>query len=175
MKIALCIVFICLSACDNTRSSSVRSQEMEAIAWLVEDCCHDIKRDPRELVTEKGSIGQIKIASWLANGDLSVQQDSYPLHVRKRQEQWIIIKQGLHSGAIVSKNNALLRLNDEISAEERAIFEETVLQENQLRGSTDRLVLQQAGLKARSRQSFSMLQALANARLALDRQVLKND
>lgn len=171
----LILYVLCTTSCSAQRSYRISAEEITRSAWFVEDCCHDIKRRPGELVREHSSVGQLQIAHWLALGDLSTEQDRYPLHIEKRRQHWLIIKQGLQGKHIISRDNGSLALNPQISSRDRHIFEQSVTQENIFRANTDRLVLQQAGLEARSAHGQQLLQALVRARVDLDRQVAMHE
>jgi hypothetical protein len=171
MKVLLCfsLSLICLCACQQTRQQSLSDKEITDCAWLIEDICHALPRVGAELVTKHSSMAQLNIASWLANGDLSVQQRDYPLHLQKRREQWLIISQGLRDKSIISLDNGRLQLADDIDPIKRDIFKLSVETENQMRSNIDRIALQHAGLAARSERAQALLLALRAARVHLDR------
>lgn len=174
MKSACLVLCCCLCACGTPRSTVHMSQkEMQACAWLIEDICHGLQRSGAELVHEDSSMAQLNIASWLANGDLSVEQDSYPLHIKKRRRQWLVISQGLRDGSIHSRNNGQLELAEDIEHMKRQIFSKSIDEENQLRINTDRIALKHAGLEARSERARTLLHLLRTARVQLDRQLGK--
>ena len=174
-KSLLLLVLLLFASCNDSRSYRIHDDEIKRSAWFIEDCCHDIKRRPGELVRANSSVGQLQIAHWMALGDLSREQDRYPLHIEKRRQHWLIIKQGLRGQQIRSRDNGFIALSQEISTADRQIFADSVSQENLFRANTDRLVLQQAGLEARSARGQQLLQALVQARVALDRQVLVHE
>ena len=175
ISIFCCICTVMLTSCSQQRSYRISDDEITRSAWFIEDCCHGIRRRAGELVRAQSSVGQLQIAHWMAIGDLSTEQDRYPLHIEKRRQHWLIIKQGLQGKQITSLDNGALALNPEISSSDRQIFEQSVTQENMFRANTDRLVLQQAGLEARSAHGQQLLQALVRARVDLDRQVTEHE
>ena len=167
--LTLLLLLLCFSACtQNTRSNKLSQYEIDACAWLIEDICHGLNRSPRELVTAESSIGQLNIATWIGRGDLSTVQDSYPLYIQKRRDIWLLLRQGIQTGAIISQADGYLRLVDSSDHVQRQIFAEAINNENQLRLNIDRLALQHAGLEARSQRAQALLRALNKARRQLD-------
>ncbi len=162
-----------LIGCSDTRRQALTNAETKTCAWLIEDVCHGLTRSPGELVRERSSISQLNIAAWLAKGDISTKHDSFPMHVQKRRDQWLLIRQGLVSKAISSQDNGLLALAEDIDDVQRQIFAKSVENENQLRLTVDQLTLQHAGLQARSERGRTLLRALQQARIELDRSMGK--
>ncbi len=162
-----CLFFL-VACAQGSRSHKLSQHEIDACAWLIEDICHGLNRSPRELVTATSSIGQLNIATWLSRGDLSTEQDSFPLYIQKRRDLWLLLHQGIQTGVITTAADGYLTLLASGDPVQSQIFTDAINNENQLRLNIDRLALQHAGLEARSQRAQALLRALNKARRQLD-------
>ncbi|NRA36772.1 MAG: hypothetical protein HRU15_01415, partial [Planctomycetes bacterium] len=65
-----------------TRKQNIHSREIQNLAWFIEDICHGLQRDSKELIQASSSSTMLHLIAWLLSSE---DQDlEWPRHIRKR-------------------------------------------------------------------------------------------
>ncbi len=161
--LGVCAYALLLSGCGEPRG--VSPEQVELVAWYVEDVAHEQRRDPRELTIPGSSEELTRIASWLT-GTTVQEQRLPPRQLAARRERWPVLKALFLQGQTVVLDDGLVAANPTTSKEDQAYALPFVDAENRDRRTIDALLISMADADHRAAKDWRA--RLTAARIALD-------
>lgn len=154
-----------LGACDGSRG--VAPEQVDLVAWYVEDVTHGNTRDPRELELPDSTAELAQIATWLS-GTTVRDQRMPPRQLAARRDRWPVLRALFLQGQAVVLDDGLVAANPKAPKEDQAYALPIIDAENRDRRTIDSLLIGMA--EADHRGAKAWLARLAAARMALDTQ-----
>ncbi len=154
-----------LSGCGGTRA--MPPDQLDLIAWYIEDVVHGQVRKPDELVLPESSEEMERIATWLAGGTV---RDQYvpPRQVASRQERWPALKALFLQSLVVVLDDGLVAATPTLKKEDQTYVLPVIDGENLDRRAIDALVISM--IRADRGEAARWLARSGSARVALDTQ-----
>ncbi|TVR42905.1 MAG: hypothetical protein EA402_10655 [Planctomycetota bacterium] len=152
--------------------SVLAREELQLIAWYVEDVAHGQLRDPGELALLDGSDGVRRVAEWAWGSRSDGRLVRHPDPLAARRGRWALLAQGLGAGRIVYTQTGQLALapqpRDPQAAVEDAAWQGTLRQavelENRDRVATTSILLALSGVQEDEHRAPRLIAALQGAR-----------
>lgn len=140
-------------------------ENMDLVAWYIEDQVHGNSRRPEELDLKISTPEMEKVATWL-RGTMVRDQHIFPRHLDARRQRWPAIKAFFQEGHVVVLNDGLVAAIPSLSKEVQAYVFPVIDSENIDRRHIDALVISM--INADRVEAQSWLARAAAARIALD-------
>lgn len=165
LLVGLLGVLVLTSACGDPRG--VSADQIDLVAWYVEDVAHGQTRNPQELRVTDATPEMERLATWLA-GTTVREQNQPPRQLASRRERWPEVKALFVQGHAVVLDDGLIGANPKSSREDQTYALPIVDAENRDRRSIDALLISLA--KCNHAEAKSWVARMAAARVTLDTQ-----
>lgn len=162
---AACLLALLLSGCGESRG--LPPEQVDLVAWYIEDAVHGNLRKPEELVLPDSSEAMERVATWLAGGMVR-EQHVPPRQVSSRRERWPALKALFLQGQVVVLDDGLVAATPTLAKEDQAYVLPLVDGENLDRRAINALVISM--IRADRGEAATWLARSAAARIALDTQ-----
>jgi hypothetical protein len=163
--ILLAAVLICCS-CSGARPRAATGDELEIVAWYVEDVAHGIDRRPEELLLVDGSQRMQRIAEWALGSEIRGQRAPPRLLLARRNRMPLLASAMRQDLVVLLPDSGLLAPKPGLDREEREVAEALVDSENHDRRAIDAIVLAMAD--APEDDTLRFMRAAHAARIELD-------
>jgi hypothetical protein len=164
----LLTVMVCAllgSSCGDPRG--VTGDQIDLVAWYLEDVAHGQPRNPQELKVTNPTPEMDRIATWLA-GTTVREQHQPPRQLASRRERWPEVKALFVQGHAVVLDDGLIGANPSSSREDQTYALPIVDAENRDRRSLEALLISLA--KCDRAEAKIWVARMAAARVKLDTQ-----
>lgn len=157
------VLALMLNSCGEPRGFP--RENMDLVAWYIEDQIHGNSRRPEELNLTTSTPEMEKVATWL-RGTMVRDQHIFPRHLDARRQRWPAIKALFQEGHVVVLDDGLVAAIPSLSKEIQAYVFPVIDSENHDRRYIDALVISMIDADRVDAQSW--LARAAAARIALD-------
>lgn len=166
-SLLLCVVACALlsSGCGDPRG--VAGDQIDLVAWYIEDVAHGQPRNPQELRVTNPTPEMDRIATWLA-GTTVREQHQPPRQLASRRDRWPEVKALFVQGHAVVLDDGLIGANPKASREDQTYALPIVDAENRDRRSLEALLISMA--KCNHAEAKTWVARMAAARVQLDTQ-----
>lgn len=161
-KYALLLALLLVS-CGEPRG--LPPENMDLVAWYIEDQVHGNTRKPEELVLTTSTPEMDKVAQWLS-GTTVRNQHIFPRHLESRRLRWSAIKALFLEGHVVVLNDGLVAAIPSLPKEDQSYVFPVIDSENLDRRHIDALMI--SLMNADSTEAKQWLSRSSAARIALD-------
>ncbi len=159
-------LLIALLLCGCGEPRGLPPENMDLVAWYIEDQIHGNIRRPEELVLTTSTPEMEKIATWL-RGTTVRDQHIFPHHLEARRQRWTAIKALFQEGSVVVLNDGFIAAIPSLSPEIQSYVFPVIDSENIDRRQIDALVISMMNSDDTEAKSW-LARAAAAARIALD-------
>jgi hypothetical protein len=129
---------VLLASCEQERG--LPPDQMDLVAWYIEDVAHGNARDPGELVLPDAGEAMSKIAIWLAGGQVR-DQHIPPKQLETRRDRWPALRSLFLQGQVVALEDGLVAPSPGLDSDDRLYVLPVVDAENHDRRNIDALVI----------------------------------
>jgi hypothetical protein len=159
------LVLLALLLCGCGEPRGLPRENMDLVAWYIEDQVHGNIRRPEELALTTSTPEMEKVATWLS-GTMVRDQHIFPRHLESRRQRWTAIKALFREGHVVVLDDGLIAAIPSVSKEDQSYIFPVIDSENNDRRHIDALVISM--INADHAAAKSWLARAAAARIALD-------
>ena len=160
-----CALLLALMLWGCSEPRGLPPENMDLVAWYIEDQVHGNARKPEELVLTTSTPEMEKVAGWLSGTTVRDQHIS-PRHLESRRLRWPAIKALFLEGHVVVLNDGLVAAIPSLPKEDQAYVFPVIDSENIDRRHIDALMISM--INADSTETKQWLARSAAARIALD-------